>query len=186
MSSQKRHHPTFPIKTLPSLIFQTYSMIFHSSLQGAHWQALESSIFTSWPTPHSLFAVALGCVRCLNTPDSFHLQHLCLENSFPESAKWHGPSFNSGLYSYIKYWKRSWCCKNWKQEEKEMTEDEMVGWQHWLDEHEFEQAQGARDGQGSLVCCSPWGRKESDMTEPLNWTELKYRKFWETVLNNPT
>ena len=76
--------------------------------------------------------------------------------------------------------------KNWKQEEKEMTEDEMVGWQHWLDEHEFEQAQGARDGQGSLVCCSPWGRKESDMTEPLNWTELKYRKFWETVLNNPT
>ena len=44
----------------------------------------------------------------------------------------------------------------------------MVGWHHGLNEHEFEQAPGAGDGQGSLVCCSPWGRKESDMTEQLN------------------
>ena len=49
-----------------------------------------------------------------------------------------------------------------------MTEDEMVGWHHWLDEHKFEQALGVSDGQGSLVCCSPWGHKESDMTEQLN------------------
>ena len=47
----------------------------------------------------------------------------------------------------------------------------MVGWHHQLDEHEFEQAQGVGDGQGSLACCSPWGHKESDMTERLNWTE---------------
>ena len=46
-----------------------------------------------------------------------------------------------------------------------MTEDEMVGWHHQLDEHEFEKARGADDGQGSLACCSPWGRKELDMTE---------------------
>ena len=46
-----------------------------------------------------------------------------------------------------------------------MTEDEMVGWHHQLDGHEFEQALGVRDGQGSLVCCRPRGRKESDMTE---------------------
>ena len=46
-----------------------------------------------------------------------------------------------------------------------MTEDEMVGWHHLFDEHEFEQAPGVGDGQGSLACCSPWGRKESDMTE---------------------
>ena len=59
--------------------------------------------------------------------------------------------------------------KDWRQEEKEMTEDEMVGWHHWLDEHEFEQALGDGDGQGSLVCCSPWGHKESDTTERLNW-----------------
>ena len=60
-------------------------------------------------------------------------------------------------------------------EEKGMTEDEMVGWHHWLNGHEFEQALGVGDGQGSLGCCSPWGRKKLDMTERLNWTELK---FW--------
>ena len=54
-----------------------------------------------------------------------------------------------------------------------MTEDEMVGWDHWFDGHEFKQASGVGDGDGSLVCCSPWGHKESDTTEQLNWTELK-------------
>ena len=52
--------------------------------------------------------------------------------------------------------------------EKGTTEDEMVGWHHQLDEHEFEQALGVGDGQGSLVCCSSWGCKESDTTEQLN------------------
>ena len=51
---------------------------------------------------------------------------------------------------------------------KETTEDEMVGWHHQLDGHEFEQAPEVGDGQRSLECHSPWGRKESDMTEPLN------------------
>ena len=55
-----------------------------------------------------------------------------------------------------------------KAGEKGMTEDEVVGWQHRLDGHEFEQALGVGDGQGSLVCCSPWGCKESDTTELLN------------------
>ena len=50
------------------------------------------------------------------------------------------------------------------------TEDEMVGWHHWLDGHESEQALGVGDGQGSLACCSLWGHEESDMTERLNWT----------------
>ena len=59
--------------------------------------------------------------------------------------------------------------KDWRQEEKGMTEDEMVGWHHWLNGHEFEQALGVGDGQGSLACCSLWGCKESDMTEWLNW-----------------
>ena len=54
--------------------------------------------------------------------------------------------------------------KDWRQEEKGMTEDEMVGWHHWLDGHESEQAPGDGDGQGSVVCCSPWGHKESDTT----------------------
>ena len=54
------------------------------------------------------------------------------------------------------------------QEEKGMAEDEMVGWHHQLDEHEFEQAPGVGDGQGSLAYCSPWGHKELDTTERLN------------------
>ena len=55
--------------------------------------------------------------------------------------------------------------RDWGQEEKGTTEDEMVGWHHWLNGHEFEQALGIGDGQGSLACCSPWDRKESDTTE---------------------
>ena len=59
--------------------------------------------------------------------------------------------------------------KDWRQE-KGTTEDEVVGWYHWLNGHEFEQAPGLGDGQGSLACCSPWGCKKSDTTE-LNWRE---------------
>ena len=59
--------------------------------------------------------------------------------------------------------------KNLRQEQKGMTEDEMFEWHHQLNGHEFEQAPGVGDGQGGLTCCSPWGRKESDMTEQLNW-----------------
>ena len=59
--------------------------------------------------------------------------------------------------------------KDWGQEEKGTTEDEMVGWHHQLNEHEFEQVPGVADGQGSLVCCCPWVRKESDTIEWLNW-----------------
>ena len=68
-------------------------------------------------------------------------------------------------------WKDSDGGKDWRQEEKGMTEDEMIGWHHRPNGQEFEQASGVGDGQGSLVCFSPWGHKELDMTEWLNWTE---------------
>ena len=61
--------------------------------------------------------------------------------------------------------------KDWGQQEKGTTQDEMVGWQHWLNGHEFEQGLGVGDGQGSLACYSPWGHKESDTTEWLNWID---------------
>ena len=57
--------------------------------------------------------------------------------------------------------------KGWRQEEKGKTEDDMVGWNHWFHGHEYEQALGDGEGQESLVCCSPWGCEESDMTEWL-------------------
>ena len=76
---------------------------------------------------------------------------------------------------YWLIWKDPDAGKDWRQEEKGMTEDKMVGCHHWLhghDEishgHEFEWAPGVGDAQGSLACCSPWGHKKSDMTEQLN------------------
>ena len=70
-------------------------------------------------------------------------------------------------------WKDPDSGKDWGQEEKGMTENEMVGWHHWLNWHEFEQALGVGDGQGNLVCCSPWGHKVLDKTERLSWTEAR-------------
>ena len=67
-----------------------------------------------------------------------------------------------------------------------MTEDEMVGWHHRLDRHEFEQAPGVGDGQGGLACCDSWGRKESNTTERLNWTELTWQATVHGVAKSQT
>ena len=66
-------------------------------------------------------------------------------------------------------WKDPNAGKDWGQEEKGATEDEIVGWLHRLNGHESEQTPGDTDGQGNLACCSPWGCKESDMAEWLNY-----------------
>ena len=71
--------------------------------------------------------------------------------------------------------------RDWGQEEKGMTEDEMAGWHNRLDRRESQWTRGVGDGQGGLACCDSWGRKESDMTEWLNWSELK-PVFTEHVL----
>ena len=67
--------------------------------------------------------------------------------------------------------------KDWRQEEKGTTGDEMVGWHHWLNGHEFEQVPGVGEGEGSLECWIPWDHKELDMTEWLNWN-------WMNILEN--
>ena len=71
--------------------------------------------------------------------------------------------------------------QDWRQEEKGTPEDEMVGWHHQLNGHELEQAPGVGDGQGSLACCSPWDRKESDTTEWLNWTDKQSISPLQTI-----
>ena len=77
--------------------------------------------------------------------------------------------------------------KDWRQEDKGMTEDEMVGWHHRLDRHEFEQALGVDDGQGSLACCSPGGSQKvrHDWATELNWTEglweINFHSLWATL-----
>ena len=72
--------------------------------------------------------------------------------------------------------------KDWGQEKKGMTEDEMAGWHHRLDGCEFEWTLGVGDGQGGLVCCDSWGHKDLDMTEWLNWTELNGTAWFQLVL----
>ena len=79
-------------------------------------------------------------------------------------------------------WKDPDAGKDWRQEEKGMTEDGMVEWHHQLNGHEFEQAPGVGDGQGGLACCDSWGCKESDMTEWLNWTELRLKKIMIIII----
>ena len=70
--------------------------------------------------------------------------------------------------------------KDWGQKEKGAIEDEMVGWHHRLNGHEFEETPGVGERQGGLVCCSPWGHKKSDMTERLNWLLVlsQWKKKW--------
>ena len=68
-------------------------------------------------------------------------------------------------------WKGPDAGKDWGQEEKGTTEDEMAGWHHGLDGHGFGSTPGVGDGQGGPVCCGSWGHKESDTTEQLNWTD---------------
>ena len=74
-------------------------------------------------------------------------------------------------------WKDLDAGKDWRQEEKGTTEDEMVGCHHWLDGREFEWTPGVGDGQGDLECCSAWSHKELDTTEHLNWTEWVLRSL---------
>ena len=71
--------------------------------------------------------------------------------------------------------------EDWRQKENVTAEDEMIGWDHWLHEYEFEWALGVDDGLGSLVCCSPWGCKESDMTERY----IAFFFLWEKYWNSP-
>ena len=89
------------------------------------------------------------------------------------------PDVNSShtLFNWL-IWKGPDAWKDSRREEKGKTEDEMAGWHHRLNGHEFGYTPGAGDGQGGLTCCGPWGLKESDTTEQLNWTELNFHLRW--------
>ena len=76
-------------------------------------------------------------------------------------------------------WKDPDAGKDWRQEEKGTTEDEMVGWHHRLNGHGFGWTPGVGDGQGGGACCGSWGHKESDTTERLNWTDNTKREIWK-------
>ena len=105
----------------------------------------------------------------------YSLEGLMLKLKFQYLATW---------CKELTHCKRSYAGKDWRWEEKGMTENEMVGWHHQLNRHEFESTLGVGDGQGSLACWGPWGCKESHMTERLNWTENGYifTCFWLILL----
>ena len=89
---------------------------------------------------------------------------------------------NSGMWKVLGVHWKDWC---WSWNSNTLTEDEMVGWHHQFNGHRFGWTPGVGDGQGGLVCCSSWGRKESDLTEWLNWlTELSLGS--EVILYKPT
>ena len=100
----------------------------------------------------------------------------------------HLRKFRKNLTVLLQLWQphaKSWLIgkysdaeRDWGQEEKGMTEDEMAGWHQWLNGRESEWTPGVGDGQGGLACCDSWGRKTSDTTEQLNWTELIFKSPW--------
>ena len=87
--------------------------------------------------------------------------------------------FDHLMWKHWLIWKDPDAGKDWRQEEKGMIEDEMVGWHHQCNEHEFEQAPGVGDGQGGLACCSPWGhRVRHDWATVLNWLKDNEVYLW--------
>ena len=133
------------------------STLFSQLISRQYWPQSDCCIPTTWIHAISLifvcFPIREFCV--------FHTVHGILKARI---LKRFAISFPSG-------WKDPDAGKDWRREEKETTADEMVRWHHWLDGREFEQAPGVGDEQGSLVCCSPWGHKESDTTKWLTWIE---------------
>ena len=83
----------------------------------------------------------------------------------------------------LTHWKRPWYWERLREEDKGTTENEMVGWHHWLNGHGFEWTPGVGDGQGGLAYCSSWGRRELDTTEWLNWTDLEKLNEKTILLN---
>ena len=76
------------------------------------------------------------------------------------------------------HWKRPWCWERQRAGREAVTENEMVGWHHWLNAYEIEQTLGGSEEQGSLACCSPWGREESEKTEQLNSNNQSILVHW--------
>ena len=126
-------------------------------------------------------AFELWCWRRLESPlDCKEIQPVLSEGDQPwdffgrNDAKAEAPVL---WPPHGKHWligKDSDAGRDWGQEEKGTTEDEMAGWHHRPDEREFEWPPEVGDGEGSLACCDSWGRKELDRTERLNWTELNW------------
>ena len=187
-SSQVRYY-LLPIETLA---IWTHLVVFRGGLESSsqgygvssgHVWMWESDCEESWaPENWCFWTVVLE--KTLESPlDCKEIQSVHSEGDQPwvffggNDAKAEAPVL---WPPHAKSWligKDSDAGRDWGQEEKGMTEDEMAGWHHWLNGHEFEWTPGVGDGQGGLVCCDSWGRKETWLND---WTELN----WESNSKN--
>ena len=155
--------------TLPTKVHLVKTMVFPVVMYGCEsWIVKKAECWR-------IDAFELWCWRrVLRVPWTARRTNLSILKEISPEYSWEGLMLKLKLQYFghliwrTLIWKDLDAGKDWRWEEKGMTEDEMVGWHHWLNGHELEQAPGAVDGQGSLACCSPWGCKESDTTEQLN------------------
>ena len=146
---------------------------------------------------HSWVFRSKGCYACNLFPNSSETcmrVHVCVcvEREYTQSEQgktltlcWSWSSNTLATWhEELTHWKRPWCWERLKAGGEADNRGWDGWWHHWLNGHEFEQAPGVGDGQGSLVCCSPWGCKELDMTERLKWTELNSEESgWRINMN---
>ena len=157
--------------TLPTKIHLVKAMVFPGVMYGCELNYEESWVLKNW----CFWTVVLE--KTLESPHCKGIQpvHPKGDQSWVfigrTDAEAEAPIFWPPDAKSCLIWKDPDAGKDWGQEEKGTTEDEMVGWHHRHNGHGFGQTLGVGDGQGGLVCCSSWGCKESDMTERLNWTE---------------
>ena len=127
--------------------------------------------------------------RLLRVPWTARRSNQTILKEFSPGYSLEGMMLKLKLQYFGHLMRRSWLIgkdsdagRDWGQEEKGTTEDEMAGWHHWLDGRECEWTLGVGDGQGGLACCDSQGRKESDTTERLNWT--KTHTYYKTCKVN--
>ena len=157
--------------TLPTKVHLVKAMVFPVVMYGCESWTLKKAEY------QKIDAFELWCWRrLLRDPwnarklNQYFLKEIIPEYSLEGLMLKPKVQYFGHLKQELTHWKRTWSWERLKEGGKgDDTQDEMVGWHHWLNEHEFEQAPGVCDGQGGLACCSSWGHKESDMTDQLNW-----------------
>ena len=158
--------------TLPTKVHLVKAMVFPVVMYGCETWTVKKA--ESW----RIDAFELCCWRrLLRVPRTARRSNQSILKEIIPGISLEGMMLPGLWLSYAKSWligKDSDAGRDWGQEEKGMTEDEMAGWHHWLHGHEFKWTPAVGYGQGGLACCSSWGCKESDTTEWLNWTELNW------------
>ena len=159
--------------TLPTNIHLVKVMVFPVVMYGCESWTIKKA------EPRRIDAFELWCRRrCLRVPWTARRSNQSILKEISPGCSLEGLMLKLKLQYFghlmwrVDSWKVSDAGRDWAQEEKGTTEDEMVGWHHWLNGHGFRWTPGVGDGQGGLISCDSWGCKESDTTERLNWTEL--------------